>query len=384
MPRKPRRAPSTPRSGWLDALRDAFVATTRSVEDMQRAISRRPFDALEAVPPLAPVAGAVRAAHDRIAGVVYAGLRGAAHVAHAGATQLALARGSEDNANATTGRLRSALNAAFGDALAADGNPLALEMVVHGEGAQPRVVVFVHGLGCDERSWRREGGVDYGERMRALGWTPLYVRYNTGLAHASNGARLAQLLQRTLAAWPVPVSDLVLVGHSLGGLVVLHACEAAARKRLRWLRATRMVVTLGTPHRGAPLERLGRFATRVLGAHDVSAPLARLGDVRSAGVRELGDGLQHTPLPDGIAFRALGSTLASDPGSAPARWIGDGLVPLDSALAMPAARDSAHAVLGGLGHLGLLADARVWAQLAAWLDLSADRPQSRASLPRVE
>ncbi len=60
--------------------------------------------------------------------------------------------------------------------------------------------------------------------------TPVYLRYNTGLPVGRNGADLAWLLDDLVAAWPVPVRSIALVGHSMGGLVVRAAFHAAAHR----------------------------------------------------------------------------------------------------------------------------------------------------------
>ena len=90
------------------------------------------------------------------------------------------------------------------------------------------VVVFIHGLvetddWWDIRSERNWGhpGESYSRRLRAEGaWTPVRVRYNTGLRVSDNGRSLDDLLNALVAGWPVPVRGLVLVGHSMGGLVL--------------------------------------------------------------------------------------------------------------------------------------------------------------------
>ena len=110
------------------------------------------------------------------------------------------------------------------------------------------VVVFVHGLGNHESMW----GQSYLDVVRAHGATPLTVRYTTGQAIADSGAELADLLDRLVAAWPVAVERIVLVGHSMGGLVIREGLAAGGH----WRGLVTDVITLGTPHSGAPLERV--------------------------------------------------------------------------------------------------------------------------------
>ncbi len=102
----------------------------------------------------------------------------------------------------------SALNAWIGDFLAKSGNGLQQQMAFYQDnrpvdaGAVPlgsagKVCVLVHGLGCNESQWRfdLEGAdTDYaGQLQSRLGFTPLYLRYNTGRRISENGALLAQL-----------------------------------------------------------------------------------------------------------------------------------------------------------------------------------------------
>ena len=43
---------------------------------------------------------------------------------------------------------------------------------------------------------------------RSAGWTPVYVRYNTGRRISENGRSLAELLEETVADWPVDVEEI--------------------------------------------------------------------------------------------------------------------------------------------------------------------------------
>ena len=181
--------------------------------------------------------------------------------------------------------------------------------------------------------------------------TPLYLHYNSGRHVSQNGRELAPLLQRLVAHWPVPVEELVIVGHSMGGLVARSACHHAATEGQAWLRRLTKLVFLGTPHHGAPLERGGRRIDLLLGLSPYVAPFARLGKARSAGITDLrfgnlqdadwvgrdrhaqhSDDRQPTPLPPDADTFVLAATLAERPGRVHSAVIGDGLVPLASAL----------------------------------------------------
>ena len=379
-----------PETGYSDAAKVAMQATTARVQEMHRAIAAQSFDVLTRIPLIAGPASVVQKAHDAIAGGVYAAIHhGTGGVLGAAAiVERNLPDSVEDR---PPGRLasgvRSALNAAFGDHLAQAGNVLAIAMGIHVDGrpvaldraalaaAFPapgkRLCVFIHGLAFDEHCWQptSEREVDFASSVQAdFGYTPLTLRYNTGLPIADNGNRLAGLLEDLLAAWPEPVEELLLIGHSMGGLIARHACEVAAAGDLQWPQVTRMLVCLGSPHLGSPVERLGQAVTVALDMHAITAPLGKIAATRSQGVKDL----RHGPgasaaTPHAIALRFIGSTLTDDVDHPLAEWFGDGLVTMGSATGHPVTGDVQSARIGGIPHMALTTEPRVYAQIKDWL-----------------
>lgn len=303
--------------------------------------------------------------------------------------------------------LLAALNGVWGDHLADSRNPLAIAMTLrpgHRDAApatiddeaqvSSRVLVLVHGLCMNDLQWRRHGH-DHGTALaQALGCTPLYLHYNSGRHISSNGRDFARLLDHALAQWPVPVQDLAIVGHSMGGLVARSACHHAQQQRLPWLAHLKSLVFLGTPHHGAPLERGGHLLDTVFGLSPYVAPFTRLGGSRSAGITDLRygnlqdadgqdrlnspqrrDGRRPTPLPPGVRVSVVAATLSAEPCSRRSRLLGDGLVPLASALgehadprlalALP---PSQQLVVPKASHWDLLDREEVTARLVRWLD----------------
>src|SRR5579859_499826 len=208
------------------------------------------------------------------------------------------------------------LNGAIGDYLARTGNGLATETALlpsigadHAlrlegralekalPGATARVALLVHGLMCTPTHWEMADGSDYGTRLaRDLGYTPVYLRYNSGLAIAESGGLLSAALDAFTAEYPRPVEELVLIGYSMGGLVVRSACHVARVEKRPWLSFVRRAIYLGTPHFGAPLERVGRTVAKLLRAIDdpYTRLVGELADLRSDGVKDLGDAdLRH-------------------------------------------------------------------------------------------
>ena len=309
--------------------------------------------------------------------------------------------------------LLAALNGVMGDRLLASGNPLAISMGLRHEGraldpvalsdslrgkVRGRIVLLIHGLCMNDIQWSRPGLQDPGRLhdhgrvlADALDCTPLYLRYNSGLHVAHNGRMLAALLEPLLQHWPVAVQELIIVGHSMGGLVARSAIHAAQTARLQWPARLSSVVFLGTPHHGAPLERAGSWVDAALGSTRHTAPLAALGQLRSAGITDLrhgqvvdapgperfahrNDRRRPLALPAGVACFAIAATTADQRGPLADHLTGDGLVPVRSALgeharvlhtlAFPASRQW---IACRTNHMELLGSEAVAQQMIGWL-----------------
>ena len=90
--------------------------------------------------------------------------------------------------------------------------------------------------------------------------------------------------------------------------------------------------SLGGPHQGAPLEKLGHVLTEVLGAfsHPGAAIPAEILKRRSEGVRDLREGVD-VPLRDHIAHYFLATTMTEDPDHPLGQLFGDVMVRVPSA-----------------------------------------------------
>jgi pimeloyl-ACP methyl ester carboxylesterase len=304
----------------------------------------------------------------------------------------------------------SALNGVMGDRLDAGKNPWTIPMTLHhrnteldwrdmqsNAGARSKILLMVHGLGMNNLQW---SAVRDGETLShadvlgpELGFSPVYLRYNSGLHISQNGRELSVLLEQLVSQWPVQVDELTIVAHSMGGLVTRSAFHYARQDGRSWPGRVKNIVFLGTPHHGAPLERAGTWLEMVLGATPYSAPFTRLGRLRSAGVTDLRygnlldsdwhghdrfahkpDGRQHVPLPDGVACYAVAASTAENRSVLSDRLIGDGLVPLQSALGQheDAARTlafpkSSERIAFGMNHMQLLNSPDVTRQLLEWI-----------------
>jgi pimeloyl-ACP methyl ester carboxylesterase len=226
---------------------------------------------------------------------------------------------------------------------------------------------------CTEDVWRFPDGSDYGSLLaRDFGVTPLYVRYNSGRSIKESGADLAQLLE-ALCTKPDPVDDIVLLGFSMGGLLIRSATHLASAAEMSWLPRVRRAFYVATPHLGSPWERAGRVLTKVLRA--VPDPYTRLaadlGDLRSAGIKDLGDPAHPFPLVPQIEHY-----LVAGVSDLPlATFFGDGIVPLasgtDGACAGRQALPPEHVrIVSGLSHMQLAHHPDVYAHIKDWCDMA--------------
>lgn len=286
-------------------------------------------------------------AHRTIAGGVYAGLGLALAALRAGLDRAAATGAGPRLEDDPRGRfLREAVNGLIGDRLAEERPALAIPMSVRMAGrdvaldalaeafpsATGRVVVFLHGLCESEIAWLRHRdrlGTTYAETLTEQGWTPVMLRANTGLPVRENGVALGSLLDGLVAGWPVPVERITLVGHSMGGLIIR---AASAVRGVRWPDLVTDVVTLGTPHLGAPMAAFAAHGSRGLGRLPESAAFGRILDWRSRGIHDLVLGLDDDvpPLPK-ARYRLVSATLSQAERHPVGHLVGDLLVRPDSA-----------------------------------------------------
>jgi len=403
VPKKPRKHADDLRDASKLVV-DATERVTQVVEAMHNTIGGGP--AVLGTPLAAPVRF--------INGLVYGSIRGVTRLVGASIDRALAELGpylGESAPGPEREAVLSALNGIVGDYLAETNSALAITMSMKHEGhtlaletealreavpnACGKLLVLVHGSSMSDGQWLR-GGHDHGaELAREHGFTPLYLHYNSGRHISTNGRELDDLLEQLVSAWPVPVEEIVLLGHSMGGLVARSAChyaETHAPSAHVWRGKVTKLISVGTPHHGAPLERGGNWLGVLLGVSRYSKPLARLAKLRSAGVTDLRFGNvidEHwagsdrfalgtdtrtpLPLPANVACYALAGTTSLEGAS---NAFGDGMVPVESALgshrdprltlAFPEAN---RFTVYGVSHLDLLSRPEVYAQLRAWLDV---------------
>ncbi len=377
-------------------LFDASTGLVDLVERMHRTIQRRPG------PFGRPIVEATRG----ITGFVYGTIRGSVQLIGEGVdASLAPLEGLLPHGPSSSARdvFISVMNGLYGDYLARTRNPLSIGMHLVHDGAaldaansaehfqhadrpapSGRLLVLVHGLFMSVQQWTRDDQCPSASLAGSLGCTPLFLRYNSGLHIAENGRLFAELLETLVERWPCPVEEITIIGHSMGGLVARSACVSGDEQGHRWRGLLRRLVFLGTPQHGAPLERGTHGLDYVMDLSPYSAPFTRLGKARSAGIRDLRHGTitpgahRVVPLPRDVDCYAVAATLSARRSLLADRLVGDGLVPLDSALGRHADRERSLGIPKSrcwvgyeMGHLELLHRPEVYAQLRTWLGSNA-------------
>jgi len=414
----------------------ALSGGTKRIAEFHTGIAERVFYQLQRR--MGPAAAPARVVHDGIAGGTYAVVRTSLDAGARAAGMAAAGQARDDGslADHPNGRvILGVLNGAHGDLLDREISELSLPMSLRFGGrdaavepaalsvaypdATARLAVFLPGLVETEDAWRyhaaRHHGdptVTYGTLLqRDLGYTPVWVRYNTGLRISDNGRELSALLDRLVAAWPTPVQDVVLIGHSMGGLVarsaLAQAGDSSAAGDRHWPGLVRDTITLGTPHLGAPLEQGVNAAVHLLDRFGETRWLARQLAARSVGIKDLrygnvveadwvgrdpdasGNYCTDVPLHAGARYFVVVAALAGSPDSPMDDLVGDLLVRPKSASGdtsdhrrLPLPAEHIHR-LSGLHHLDLLNHPQVYAQMHSWL---VNRPEGNgtdSAFPRI-
>ncbi|MBK7471897.1 MAG: hypothetical protein IPI73_16115 [Betaproteobacteria bacterium] len=137
-------------------------------------------------------------------------------------------------------------------------------------------------------------GHDHGAVARDPGYAPLYLHYNSGRHISTNGREFAALMETLVQAWPAPIAELVIVGHSMGGLIARSAPACRARFRERLAATGEKAQSSSARLIAAPLSEWRALGRHLPGRQPYTAPFSRLGKIRSAGVTDL----RYGELPD--------------------------------------------------------------------------------------
>jgi pimeloyl-ACP methyl ester carboxylesterase len=389
---------------------DSVTGITNTVERMHSAIARGPLPV--------PRSAETGRAPGLIAAAVYSTIRGVCGALSDAADHSFRLASGFPSAEAGTSPgdrasipMMAALNGSFGDHLEASGNPLAISMQLMAPeqplsldpgamaaalpDASPHLVVLVHGLCLSEKSWSRKGAPSVGDRLEEIGYSPLYLRYNSGRHISSNGQDFAELLERLCDSWPVPVESISLIGHSMGGLVIRSAGWYGEQAQCNWLRKLRRVVCLGTPHHGSPLERAAHALDVLMQKTRYIEPLT-FGRQRSVGIKDLRHGnlldedwqghdpdqprpdtRRAVPLLPSVDYYFCAASVGKGPQDPIGQLLGDLLVRLDSATGSHAVdlrklriKPENCQVIHEKNHFDLLDDERVHRQIVDWFTIT--------------
>jgi len=365
------------------------------IEGMHRAIAKRSLSLL------GDIGHPLKAAHDTMLDLVYGSIRTIAVVLGVGLDHVKVAPSTDDT-------IRAVANGITGDNLGRHRKRLGISMSLRDSAGAPvaigpdlaaaypeaagRIVVLVHGLAETHRCWHGTSQ-DPGllETLQTHpGVDPLPITYNTGLRISANGEQLATLLEQLHDQWPVPVDSIALVGHSMGGLVIRAACAAAGEAGHAWITHVTDVVTVGSPHRGAPLEKLTNVASWALNAVPETRPLANFLNRRSLGIKDLRFGsiaqqdwkgvdpdallinsVGDHSLPADIDHHFVAGVVTTDPNHPVGIAMGDLMVRTASATGRATLEPTSTVVVGGTQHFDLVSQPAVVDQIVEWLDARA-------------
>lgn len=383
---------------------EAIISITDIVESMHHRIS--PISKLTHSPESGRTKG--------LTGLVYKGIRSLTTIVGKGIDvplEVISDLLTKSNEDASSNALRSTLNGILGDHLVERNSSLAIPMALKHEGKQldaalltkfieqsnGKIVIMVHGLCMNDQQWQKDGH-DHGKALaNDLGHTAIYLHYNSGLHISKNGKAFSDLLEQLVTQTKAANSELPLeisiVAHSMGGLVSRSAYHQAQLAKQQWPDSIKNICFLGTPHHGAPLEKLGNWLDVLVGLHAYSAPLKSLLKVRSAGITDLRHGNiiesdwqarnrfdfsrdKRTPLalPESVNCYTIATTASAVQNRLNEQVIGDGLVSLNSALGKHQNKSftlqfpTSHQWIGrDINHIQLLSSPDVYAVIKKWL-----------------
>ncbi len=389
--------------GITHLIIDATIGITEVVEAMHKQILHPPFS------PSTPIQHLIT----NIAGITYNNIKSSTQIigksADKALEQLSSVLGEIETTNEKEA-IRSVLNGVVGDYLEKNENPLKITMQFKYQGkaielnrknientypkVNGKILLMVHGSCLNDAQWCRKGHNHGMELANDYNKTPVYLNYNSGRHVSTNGQNLNELLENLILNWPVPVEELIIVAHSMGGLVARSAVYYGQIEQKLWPKYLKKIIFLGTPHHGAPLEHAGNYLEVILEAIPYARPIARLGKIRSAGVTDLrfgnlidkdwensnrfkmeGDKRQHISLPEKIECYSIAGSNSKVKETDSMQLRGDNLVGVKSALGLH--NDPTKGlkfkkentwIAYEINHTELLSSPQVYLKIKSWMD----------------
>jgi hypothetical protein len=199
----------------------------------------------------------------------------------------------------------SLINSFIGSYLEKENNPLAVEMGFYQRSKMidleapieeqldfqlsNKVVIFVHGLSNLENVWSypptnqsttsilshyvdlcfektsREPEQHYGSKLNLdYGYTPLFLRYNTGISLDKNAQRFNRLLNKLFESYPNKIEELILVGYGMGGRLLSQTQHLADSNQAKWLPSLSRCLYLGKLNEGSLLTFVLRLGGKLV------------------------------------------------------------------------------------------------------------------------
>jgi pimeloyl-ACP methyl ester carboxylesterase len=338
--------------------------------------------------------------------------------------------------------IRSILSGVVGDYLVKENNPLAIDMAFYHQDkallmdaplsqqmqcilSKPlsnKIIILVHGLTNLETVWDFKSEVtdpgqgdaslydyapndtfnngvqavsrdNYGVRIHeAYGFTPFYLRYNTGLSINQNGQKFHELLNQLQTVYPIEIEEFVLMGFSMGGLLLRSAQKIAQDVNAQWINRLSSCYYIATPHEGSPLEKFGHLTSSIirLAPKEYISHWADWIDMRSQGIQDLKHGHFHLDNLDGGSnideedslgqgmrcgsfyvdahHHFISGALSKNNDSLINHFFGDSLVRQSSAKPISAPKDGKSAHFDGIGHFSLACSNEIYRQIHKWFD----------------
>jgi pimeloyl-ACP methyl ester carboxylesterase len=303
----------------------------------------------------------------------------------------------------------SVLNGVIGDYLEEKENPLKITMQFRYQAkafsidkkiikqtyskVNGKIILMVHGSCMSDIQWTHKNHNHGKVVAEDLQKTIIYLNYNSGKHVSTNGKELSLQLEKLVTQWPVPITELAVIAHSMGGLVTRSAIYYGEQHKNNWTKLLKKVVFLGTPHHGSHVERTGNYLDIILAATPYLKPFARLAKIRSAGVTDLRygnlvdedwldkdrfelkkDKRQHISLSKNINFYSIAAVTSKETASLSKQIFGDTLVNVKSALGQHKNPDkNLHFKKENIwiayqsNHLDLLSNPKIIEKLKEWL-----------------
>jgi pimeloyl-ACP methyl ester carboxylesterase len=256
-----------------------------------------------------------------------------------------------------------------------------------------KILLMVHGSCLNDLQWTQKEHNHGATLAKELHKTPIYLHYNSGRHISTNGQALNALLEELIQNWPVPVEELVILAHSMGGLVSRSAIYYGQQQQKSWAKHLKKIIFLGTPHHGAPMEKAGNFIDVTLEAVPYAKPFARLGKIRSAGVTDLrygnlldedwqnsdrfkmqGDTRSTVSLPERIACYSIAGIAGKKTASKASQLLGDKMVGVKSALGEhndPTKnlhfKKENTSIVYETSHTELLSNPKIYSKIKSWM-----------------